>query len=194
MFIKVRNKALHASYPLRGKILNVYGESAKKTVESQELKQLMQIIGLEINKKVDVKKLNYGKICILTDSDEDGNDITSLLLVFFYKFFPDLIKHEMIYKVHAPLIVATKGSKKKTYYNLSDYKKDSDMISKEGWKTSYYKGLGKMNEEEYKDMINNPVESLITMDDAEKVSKVMETLFGKDTDIRKKWLQGEYAI
>ena len=100
----------------------------------------------------------------------------------------------MIYKVYAPLVVATKGNKKKIYYTLEEYNKDVDKISSEGWKTSYYKGLGKMNEDEYKDMINNPVQSLITLDDVEKINKTMEVLFGKDTEIRKQWLEGKIEL
>lgn len=192
MFIRARNKNIHASYPLRGKILNVYNEKASNVAASQELKQLMQVIGLELGKKPN--KLNYGKISILTDADPDGDDICSILLVFFYKYFPDLFKMGMIHRVYAPLVVATKGNKKKTYYTLEDYEKESEMLGKEGWKTSYYKGLGKMSEEEYREMLNNPVESTIRLGDAKKINETMEILFGKNTDNRKKWLQGEIKL
>ena len=192
MFIRARNKSIHASYPLRGKILNVYNEKASNVAASQELKQLMQVIGLEIGKKPN--KLNYGKISILTDADPDGNSITSLLLVFFYKYFPDLFRMNMIYKVYAPLVVATKGNKKKVYYAIEEYNKDIDTINREGWKTSYYKGLGKMSEEEYREMLNNPVESLITLDEIKKINETMEVLFGKDTEIRKRWIEGEINL
>jgi DNA gyrase/topoisomerase IV subunit B len=194
MFRKVRNHHIHACYPLRGKILNVYNESAKNVVASEELKNLMNIIGLKIGVKPDPKVLNYSNISMVCDADQDGRDIESLLIIFFYKFFPELFKMNMIYKVYAPFIVITKGNKKKIYYTLEDYNKDMDKIVKEGWKTSYYKGLGKMNEDEYREMLNNPVCSVITLDDAEKINKTMETLFGKNTDIRKKWLQGDYKI
>ena len=77
---------------------------------------------------------------------------------------------------------------------LEDYQKDIKMISEEGWKTSYYKGLGKLSVEEYREMLQNPVKALITYDDADKISKTMKVLFSKDTETRKKWLQGEIEI
>lgn len=194
MFTRCRNSKTQGCYPLRGKILNVYNESVKNTVESQEIKQLMQVIGLEMGRKPLREKLNFSMICILTDGDEDGSSIESLLLVFFHKYFPELLKMNMIYKIYAPLVVATKGNRKKTYYSLEDYQKDIKMISEEGWKTSYYKGLGKLSVEEYREMLQNPVKALITYDDADKISKTMKVLFSKDTETRKKWLQGEIEI
>lgn len=193
-FLKCRDSKTQGCYPLRGKILNVYNESPKKVVESQELKQLMQVIGLEIGKKPIKEKLNFSMISILCDADEDGRDIESLLIVFFYKFFPELFKMNMICKIYAPLIIASKGNKKITYYTLEDYQKDSEKIGREGWKTEYFKGLGRMDDVQYKDMLQNPVRGLITFDNAEKISKTLELLFGKDTDNRKKWLQGELNI
>lgn len=192
MFIRSRNKSIHACYPLRGKILNVYEKTSKKMVESQELKQLMQVIGLEVGKIP--ANLNYGKICIMTDADPDGDDIFSLLCILFYKYWPDLFEKNMIYRIHAPLIVATKGKEKRVYYTLEEYNNDLNYITQNKWATSYYKGLGKMSEDDYREMLNNPTESLITINDAEKTNKIFQILFGEDTDQRKNWLQGEEII
>lgn len=192
MFLRSRDKSLHASFPLRGKILNVYSKNIKKVLDNLEIRQLLQVIGLEIGKKA--QKLNYGKICILTDADPDGDDITSLLCVLFYKYWPELFEQDIIYKVHAPLIVATKGKEKRVYYAIPDFKKDLEYINNNGMNTSYYKGLGKMNEGDYRDMLNNPVESLITFNDAKKIDSVFEVLFGDDTEKRKQWLQGETIL
>lgn len=189
MFLEARNKLYHAAFPLKGKILNVFDKNVKTILENEEIKNLLAVIGLEIGKKaVDI---NYGQICILTDADPDGADISALLLVLFYRFWPELFTHKKIVKIHAPLVVATKGKDKKVYYDLESYSKDKEMLAKQGYNTSYFKGLGKMNVEEYREMLNNPVCSYINNYRDVLTKKVMNILFGKDTMVRKEWLKGK---
>lgn len=192
MFLRSRDKKIHAVFPLRGKIINAYSKNIKKVLSNKEIKQLLHVIGLQVGQKVkNVNQLRYGKIRILTDADPDGDNITALLCVLFHKYWPELFTLGLIEKVYAPLVVATKGKEKRVYHSLEHFHSDLSYIKENNMATSYYKGLGKMSQSEYKEMLYNPVCSTINIEDVKQTSKVFEILFGDDTNLRKGWLQGE---
>ena len=169
--------------PIRGKLLNVYDKKPVDIVSNEELKSLIQAIGLEIGKKA--KDLNYGRIGILSDQDHDGNAIAGLLLNFFYKFWPELIEEKRIIRILSPLYIATKGKETKRFYNHSEYQ-NFMLNGFEGWKIKYNKGLGALGPVEYEYMLNNLKYIEFSID--KETGSMLELVYSQNTDARKEWL------
>lgn len=185
----VRNKNKHGMLPLRGKVLGAYNSTLAKVLENKELTDLMNIVGLKIGYKTDTRY--YDKIAILTDADVDGNHIASMLMLFFYKYFPHLYEQKRIVKVMSPIVICIKGKEIRRFYEYDDFLKNQDKFTT-GWRIEYNKGLGSLTEEEYSLMINQPKFEIITMDDLEETNKKFEVLFDKNkTEERRFWLQGK---
>lgn len=178
--IAVRDPNKIGGYPLKGKVMNTYGMKATEIIKNKELSELMSIIGLEFGKKA--VNLNYGKIAILTDADVDGGHIACLLTVFFLNW-KELFDEKRIVRIETPLIIASKGKEKKYFYNLKEY---NDCQLDKGWSTKYYKGLGSLPQEIYKDIINKPKMTPYILTDEDK--KHIEMAFGNDSDKRKDWM------
>lgn len=168
-------------YPLRGKVMNVHGMKPTDIVKNKEISELMAVLGLQLGKKAD--SLNYGKIAIMTDMDTDGDAITCLLVNFF-RNWPELFDEGRICRALSPLVIAQKGKNTKKFFTYDDFSKAKLDNS---WDVSYLKGLGTLNKETYRDMINNPVLVHIELDE----SGSLDMAFGEDSDVRKKWLLGE---
>lgn len=184
----VRDKKKHGMFPLKGKVISAYGNTLEKILSNKEIVDLMNILGLTINKKIDGRY--FDKIAILTDADVDGDHIAIMLFLFFYKYFPHLYNEKRIIKILSPLVIARKGSSIKRYYRYEEFLKDQLKLS--GWKIEYNKGLGSLTEEEYSYMLNNPVYEEIVIDNNDVVSGLIEILFDKKrADDRKLWLQGK---
>lgn len=179
--IRVRNPKRHGGFPLRGKVRNTRGMTPKQIVENKELSELMAITNLQFGKEK--QDLTYGKIGILTDADTDGQHILCLLVNFFSNW-ESLFKEGRIYKVESPLIVATKGNQKKIFYSMEEYNK-SRIGS--GWTIDYKKGLGSLDVDEYREVINNPRLTKITLNGIKDID-ALDVAFGDDADARKKWL------
>jgi len=177
----IRNAEIHAGLPLRGKVMNVTDVSEKDMLKNVEFQDIMNAIGLSVNKKVN--SLRYGKIVLLQDADPDGHCITGLLLNFFYKYWPELFEMKMISKYLSPIVIATKGKEVKRFYNIADI--DANL-TKKGYTMVYNKGLGSLSSGEYSYMINNPVEYVFNVDDFSK--QMLDVVFGGDVSKRKEWL------
>lgn len=160
-FRYARNPQTQAAYLLKGVIMNVDSLAPSKIMDNKELSELFNIIGLQWGQKNDVTKLNFSKIIIATDADFDGNKISALLLVFFNRF-PELFEAGMVYKSITPIIVARKGSDEKKYYKIEDYKKEENKLK--GYKISYYKGLGSLSSDGYKEMMTSSTLHQFTKD------------------------------
>lgn len=186
-FIEVRDQSLHAILPIKGKILNVYNKSLKKVLDNKEICDLMKAIGLEVGKKA--TNLNFGSINMLTDADPDGDSITCLLMVFFYKFWPELFGAGIVRKILSPIVIAHKGKDVKRFYSLEEYKAESGKL--QGYEVEYIKGLGSLELGEYSRMINQQNCLTISVTDVELANKKLELLFSDDTDDRKEWLSDE---
>jgi len=178
--IAVRDPKKIGGYPLKGKIMNVRGMRPLKIMENKEISELLSIIGLEFGKKA--TDLNYGKIAIITDSDTDGAAIFCLLLNLFSNW-PELFTEKRICRMLAPLYDCRKGKQMKIFYTHEEYA----AFNSKGWDVSYYKGLGTMPKEVYKEFINNPVIMEVTADDFAP----LEMAFGESSLPRKEWLVGE---
>ena len=172
--LKVRNQKTTGGYPLKGKPLNIRGMKNIEIAANKEIFELMNVIGLELGKPA--TNLNYGKICVFSDSDVDGSHVFTLLLNLF-SLWPELYEQKRIYRLMSPLYYCTKGKDIKIFYTKEEF----DMVNLVGYDISYIKGLGSMTEDAYKETVNNPKLILITGDDF----NVLEKAFGDDSDFRK---------
>ena len=141
-----RNRATQAILPLRGKILNVEKARIDHIMENKEIQAMITAFGTGIHENFDIEKLRYDKIIIMTDADVDGAHIATLLLTFFYRFMPDLIRQGHVYLAQPPLYRLEKN--KKIWYAYSDDELASiiDEVGRDqNNKVQRYKGLGEMD-------------------------------------------------
>jgi len=180
--ICVRDPLIHGSFPLKGKVLNTNGKKPSEIMANAELSAVMSIVGLTLGQKAE--NLNYGKIVIMTDADYDGNAIAALLINFFHRW-PELFIEKRIVLLKTPIVLARKGKQVKRYYNLEEYEADVKLLKT--WEVSYIKGLGSLQESEYKRIIDKPKYVTIKLDI--KSTENLEMAFGKDVNKRKAWLR-----
>ena len=143
---KARTRATQAILPLRGKILNVEKARIDKIMDNAEIRTMITAFGTGIQEDFDITKLRYNKIIIMTDADVDGAHIDTLILTFFYRFMPELIKDGHVYLAMPPLYQVTRN--KKNYYAYSDDELNQILteIGRDNQnKIQRYKGLGEMD-------------------------------------------------
>lgn len=157
-----RNPQTQAAYMLRGVIRNTTGEKPSVIMENKELSDIITILGLQWGEEFDAKKLNFGKIVIATDADYDGSKIAGLLLNFF-NIWPGLFEAKMVCRSITHIIMAVKGNDKRKYYTLDEFKKDENNLK--GYKVTYHKGLGSLDNQAYKEMLQEPVFHFFSKDD-----------------------------
>ena len=189
---QARDRRFQAILPLRGKILNVEQASAERLKANRELHDLVQSIGTGSGQTFDYSRLRYGKIIINTDADVDGHHIATLLLTFFYRFLPELVRRGHVYLAVPPLYKIRIGSGKKAaiWYVFSDEEKEKLLKQKNGKEVEIqrFKGLGEMDAETLKTTTMDPsTRSMlrIGIDDEEKAHEIFDTLMGKD--VRKRF-------
>lgn len=186
-----RNPQTQAIFKLKGKFVNHKKVTDKqllvnpKTNTPTEAAHLINALGLELNKDLDVNDLRYGEILLYMDKDLDGDSIVALLLNFFSKW-KELFDLGMIYRVDTPLLVIKKGKEKKYFYSNSEWLEYQKKNSIHGWETEYKKGLGALEDEEYEEMVKNPRKVRIVWD--ENSQTFLDCWFGDDSDLRKKQL------
>ena len=187
MITEARDPATIGSFPLTGKINNVYGNTVAQVLQMGKLTNLLSACGLTPGQKASIQDLRYGKIVIATDADFDGDDIFTLLTNLFYQFWPELFDADrpVIHRLIAPNVCLTKGKKRIHFATHAAYDKKKSRYK--GWEVHYYKGLGSMERADW-DMILNG-DSLIPITYDKKFDETFELLFGNDTEARKAWLQ-----
>lgn len=191
--LDVRNAKIHGGFPLRGKVLNTFEESNAKILENKELANIMNILGLELNKSpftVDRNghiscNMNYDYIGIMTDADVDGGSI-QLLLVLFFSRWPELFKHNRIKIVKSPRWILTSKKEELFFYSDGEYENFSKGKSLKDYEVRYIKGLGSLRKHEYSKMINEPKFVDVKLNDNYK--EWLEMLFGNNADLRKGWM------
>lgn len=177
-----RDANLIGAFPLRGKVLNVCGLKPADILKNTELKSIIGAMGLRIGEKAE--NLRYGAVRFYTDADPDGSGaISSLLMNFFFRFWPELFKEGRIFQVLTPIVVAKKGKESLNFYKQEDYDKWESSNSVKGWSIEYKKGLAALEDSDYKDIIQNPCLLKIEYDDLAKDS--LDAWFGNDSNPRK---------
>ena len=185
-----RNRETQAILPLRGKVLNCEKASNNDVHANEELNTLVYAIGAGIGPDFDPEESNYGKVIIMTDADDDGAHIQTLLLTFFYRFMRPLIENGMLYIANPPLYALDFGKYKEyvaTDEELEEYKKKI----KGSYKIQRFKGLGEMNSDElYETTMNPETRSLIkvNINDAAIAEKRVSVLMGDKVEPRKEWI------
>jgi DNA gyrase/topoisomerase IV subunit B len=142
----------YAVYPLKGKGLNVRDATVAQLMNNEELVNLKQIIGLKADHKYkSTSELRYGKVLILTDADDDGRHITSLLVNMFHAQYPELLKLDFLQTLRTPIVKATRGGKTLEFFTEQDYTTWKESIgenSLKGYNIKYFKGLGTSKKED----------------------------------------------
>ena len=190
-----RNRKYQAILPLRGKILNVEKKPVAKVLENAEIKALINAFGCGFlqgyGNDFDISKLNYNKIIIMTDADVDGAHIATLLLTFFYRFFPDLIREGHIYIAIPPLYRVGEGKNIKYLYSddeLAKYRKTHQnkfMIQR-------YKGLGEMDADQLYETTMDPdnrVLKQVSINSIVEANQLTQTLMGTEVAPRREYIE-----
>ena len=177
---KVRNANTQAVFSLRGKPINCYKESRKKVAENEELNLLVSALGVE----EDLDDLRYNNIIVATDADDDGMHIRMLVLTFFMKYYPDLIRRGHVHILQTPLFRV--HNKKETRYCYSiDEKEAAVKKLKTGVEITRFKGLGEISSHEFVDFIGENMRlDPVKLADEESISEIMEFYMGDNTGER----------
>jgi DNA gyrase/topoisomerase IV subunit B len=187
-----RNNKTQAVLPLRGKILNSEGLSLSKVLTNAELTDLVSAIGTGAGDKFDITGLRYGRIILLMDADADGMHISTLLLAFFFRHMPELIKRGHVYLAQPPLYRIDVG--KETYWARDDAHKDQilkGLRANAKYELSRFKGLGEMNpkvlsettlDPRFRTLLKVEIDSLLDTD------RAFTDLLGKDAAQRQKFV------
>lgn len=184
----VRNPEIHGGMGLRGKVLNVHGELPKTVLENNELKNIMNAIGLTIGQKATKDNVQYGKIYIAHDMDPDGLNIGALLMNFFHTYWPELFENRedpFIYIFRTPFIIAERGKQRKYWYAHNYHEFDTKQYS--GWSITRAKGLGTLTMDDWSYSLDNP-EVYPVLEDG-NMKETLDLIFNnKRSDDRKVWI------
>ncbi|MCL4314483.1 MAG: type IIA DNA topoisomerase subunit B [Candidatus Thermoplasmatota archaeon] len=192
---QARNREFQAILPLRGKILNVEKANDLKTLGNQEIRNLITILGTNIKENLDISKLRYHKIIIMTDADVDGAHIRTLLLTFFYRYAREIISGGNVYFAQPPLFRIQKGDK--VEYVYTEAEKDQ-ILSRLGGNAvvQRFKGLGEMNPAQLWETTMNPETrklAQVTIEDAAEADRLFSILMGEKVEPRRRFIEENAA-
>ncbi|MDE8312467.1 DNA topoisomerase (ATP-hydrolyzing) subunit B [Erysipelothrix rhusiopathiae] len=192
-----RDSKFQAILPLRGKVINVEKARLHKIFDNNEIRMMITAFGTGVSDEMDIEKLRYHKIIIMTDADVDGAHIRTLLLTFFYRFLRPLIENGFVYIAQPPLYKISRGNK--IAYAYEEEELDELKVEfGDRFNVQRYKGLGEMNPKQLWDTTMDPeTRTLIqvTIDDAMEADVIFETLMGDEVAPRREFIQAnaEYA-
>ena len=195
-----RDRATQAILPLRGKILNVEKAMDHRVFESEEIRNIYTALGVTVgteedSKALNLSKLRYHKVIIMTDADVDGSHIATLILTFFFRYMFDLIRNGYVYLATPPLYLVKKG-KEEIYCWTETQRKEATLQlgkgSDKGVTVQRYKGLGEMSAEQLRDTTMDPTKRLlrqITIDNAAEAERTFSMLMGDDVPRRREFIE-----
>lgn len=182
---KVRNAGTQAVFSLRGKPINCYKESHKKVAENVELNLLVSALGVED----ELDDLRYNNIIVATDADDDGMHIRMLVLTFFMKYYPDLIRRGHVHILQTPLFRVR--NKKEIRYCYSPVEKEKAIAElKKDLQITRFKGLGEISPDEFVDFIGDGMRlDSVKLSDEESISEILEFYMGDNTMDRQNFIR-----
>ena len=197
-----RDRKTQAILPLRGKILNVEKAAVDRAFDSQEIQNIYTALGVTVamedetgEKHMDLSKLRYHKVVIMTDADVDGSHIACLILTFFFRYMFDLIKNGYVYLATPPLYLVKKG-KEEVYCWTEEQREEAALRlgkgSDKGYTVQRYKGLGEMSEDQLWSTTMDPARRRlrkITIDNAAAAERTFSMLMGDDVPPRRQFIE-----
>ena len=198
--ISGRDRKFQAILPLRGKILNVEKAMEHKIFESEQIRNIYTALGVTVgteedSKALNLSKLRYHKVIIMTDADVDGSHITTLILTFFFRYMQDLIRNGHVYCATPPLFSVKKGKTVKYCWTDEERKALIEEMgggSEKGLHVQRYKGLGEMNDEQLWDTTMNPENRIlrqVTIENAAEADHIFSMLMGDDVLPRREFIE-----
>ncbi len=197
-----RDRRIQAILPLRGKILNVEKAAGDRAFDSDEIRNIYTALGVTVAKEdesgekhMDLSKLRYHKVIIMTDADVDGSHIACLILTFFFRYMFDLIKNGYVYLATPPLYLVKKG--KEEIYCWTEQQRDEASMklgkgSDKGYTVQRYKGLGEMSDQQLWDTTMDPAKRRlrkITIENAAQAERTFSMLMGDDVPPRRQFIE-----
>ncbi len=194
-----RDRHFQAILPLRGKILNVEKSMLHKVYDNDEIKNIYTALGVSVgteedSKALNISKLRYHKVVIMTDADIDGAHISTLILTFFFRYMKELIENGYVYIAQPPLYLLKKGQKKVYAYNEKEREEITLEMSPDGKgvEVQRYKGLGEMNPEQLWDTTLNPENRIlkqVTIESLAEADNVFSMLMGDEVPPRRDFIE-----
>ncbi len=192
-----RDRKYQAILPLRGKILNVEKVMRHRAFESETIRDIYTALGVTVGTQEDsqalnLSKLRYHKIIIMTDADVDGAHIDTLMLTFFFRYMPELIENGYVYLATPPLYLVKKGQKQIYCWTEEDRERALVEFGDKGIHVQRYKGLGEMNSDQLRDTTMNPENRQlrqVTIENAASADRVFSMLMGDDVPPRRAFIE-----
>jgi DNA gyrase subunit B len=195
-----RDRSYQAILPLRGKILNVEKALEHRIYDNEEIRNMFTALGVKVGtpddpKALDITKLRYHKLIIMTDADVDGSHIATLILTFVFRYMKELVEQGYVYIAQPPLYLLKKGKDQAYAWNDEDRKAWIAQVAggkEDAVHIQRYKGLGEMNSEQLWETTMNPATrtlKLVTIDSAAEADRVFSMLMGDEVPPRREFIE-----
>ena len=192
-----RDRNFQAIMPLRGKILNVEKAMEHRVFDNEEIRNIFTALGVTIgteedSKALNLEKLRYQRVIIMTDADVDGSHIATLMLTFFFRYMNDLIKNGHVYIAKPPLYQVKKGKNSRYCWTEEERIATLNEFGAKGAHVQRYKGLGEMNPEQLWETTMSPASRIlyqVTIESAAEADRIFSMLMGDDVPPRREFIE-----